>query len=197
MTNKKPLWAKCIDLVSEAAGYLSGIAIFLASLVVVSQVVIRSIIGLPTIWQTELSIYLLMFAAFVGGAYGLKHNAHVGVDVIVERLPAKAKSILRIITCSLSTILTIIVAIKGWQMWWHATKEGWESESLWGPPLTYPYFILPLGMTLITLQYVVILYEEWQRLQMTAGKSSGSEKSDQTLSFSSLAENRDGSFLKK
>jgi TRAP-type C4-dicarboxylate transport system permease small subunit len=157
---QRPIWIRSINWLSECSGYISGIAILLASLIIVSQVVIRSIIGLPTIWQTELSVYLLMFAAFVGGAYGLKKDSHVGVDVITEKLPSRARSGLRIVTSFLSMVLTIIVAWKGWEMWWHATEQGWESESLWGPPLAYPYFILPLGMTLITLQYLTIVYEE-------------------------------------
>ena len=49
-------------------------------------------------------------------------------------------------------------------MWWEATEAGWHSNTAWGPPLTYPYFILPFGMTLIALQYLVIISDSIQQL---------------------------------
>jgi TRAP-type C4-dicarboxylate transport system permease small subunit len=163
MTDKKirkPLWIKAINWLSEASGYISGALIMAASLVVLHQVLVRYLFGLPSIWQTEMSIYLLMFASFVGGAYGLKHNAHVGVDLISIKLSPKAQIFLRIVTGALCLGLTVIVAWKGFHMWWEATDKGWRSDTLWGPKLTYPYFILPLGMLLISLQYIVIIYED-------------------------------------
>jgi TRAP-type C4-dicarboxylate transport system permease small subunit len=164
VTQKKPVWVRSINMISEVSGYISGMTIFLATLVILHQVIVRYFIGESTIWQTEFSIYLLLFASFVGAAYGLKHDAHVGVDVIVERMPQRAKSILRIVTSIFSLLLTIIVAWKAWEMWAHATSLGWHSSSIWGPPLTYPYFILPLGMSLVSLQFIVIIYEEYIKL---------------------------------
>ncbi|NEU31493.1 TRAP transporter small permease [bacterium LRH843] len=160
MQKKQPLWVRIINGLSEASGYISGFLILLASLIILYQVLVRYFIGASTIWQTELSIYLLIFATFVGAAYGLKHDGHVGIDVITEILPAKAKSMMKIITSIMSTALTVIVAWKGWIMWYEATINGWASSTVWGPPLTYPYIILPIGMSLVSLQFLVIIYEE-------------------------------------
>ncbi|WP_240376840.1 TRAP transporter small permease [Bacillus piscicola] len=157
---KKPAWVKFINWISEISGYLGGISIFLATLIIVYQVFVRFVLGKPTIWQTELSVYLLMFATFIGASYGLKHGSHVGVDVIVEKLSPRGKSAIRIVTSFLSILLTIVLSWKAWALWWHVTEQGWTSSSLWAPPLTFPYFILPLGMTLLSLQFLAILYEE-------------------------------------
>lgn len=177
--NQKPMWVRVINWISEFSGYISGIAILLATLTIGSQVVIRSMIGLPTIWQTELSIYLLMFATFVGGAYGLKKDSHVGVDIITEKLPPRVKSGLRIVTSCLSILLIIVIAWKGWEMWLEAINKDWHSETLWGPPLAYPYFILPLGMTLMALQYLTIIYEEVGRFKK--------EKANKTDSYTKIS----------
>ncbi|SFE87166.1 TRAP transporter small permease subunit [Alteribacillus iranensis] len=163
--NKKPIWARVIDGISEISGYLGGIAIFASTLIIVYQVIVRSFFNVPTVWQTELSIYLLMFATFVGATYGLKHNSHVGVDVIIERLPKRGQSILRIFTSLLCVIFTVVLSWKAWELWWEVTENGWHSSTLWGPPLTFPYFILPLGMTFVTLQFIVLIYEEFVKLK--------------------------------
>jgi TRAP-type C4-dicarboxylate transport system permease small subunit len=45
-------------------------------------------------------------------------------------------------------------------MWWEAVVNNEHSESLWGPPLWIPYFFLPLGMTLLFLQYIVYIRDK-------------------------------------
>ncbi|GAB7386856.1 TRAP transporter small permease [Bacillaceae bacterium] len=175
--NRKPVILRLIDKLSETSGYLSGIALFLSSLVIFYQVLARYFFGIPTVWQTELSIYMLMFASFVGAAYGLKHRAHVGVDIVVEKLPPRVQSGLRLVTSLFCLALTLLVTWKAWGMWWEATEQGWKSSSLWGPPLTYPYFILPLGMTLVSLQYLVLIYEEFQSFRKGGAIETSAEDS--------------------
>jgi TRAP-type C4-dicarboxylate transport system permease small subunit len=180
--NQIPLFFRIINKFSEASGYISAFSILLSSVIIFLQVILRYFFGYTTVWQMELTIYLLMFTSFVGAAYGLKHDSHVGVDVIVERLPHKAKCIVRIITSILGLAVTIIVAWKAWEMWHEATVDGWKSDSAWGPPLTIPYFILPFGMSLVSLQFLVIIYEEVFKLKKAVENTENStvKSHDQT-----------------
>jgi TRAP-type C4-dicarboxylate transport system permease small subunit len=50
------------------------------------------------------------------------------------------------------------VAYKGWELFWEAYSKGWKSDSLWGPPLAIPYFFLPLGLTLLSLQFIIQIF---------------------------------------
>jgi TRAP-type C4-dicarboxylate transport system permease small subunit len=50
------------------------------------------------------------------------------------------------------------------------------SGTAWNVPLTYPYLIVPLGMTLIALQYLVIVVQIFQ--QIRAGGDSADEGED-------------------
>ncbi|HEX6923645.1 MAG TPA: TRAP transporter small permease [Bacillales bacterium] len=158
--DRKPFIVRTINWINEISGYLSAFALFLAALIIFYKVMVRYFFGIPTIWQTELSIYLLMFVGFVGAAYGLKHGAHVHVDLVIIKLSPRVQSVVRIIVSFLGLVLTVLVDYRAWHMWWIATEKGWHSESLWGPPLTYPYLILPLGMALVSLQFISLIYEE-------------------------------------
>lgn len=179
--HKKPLWVRIINGLSEISGYLSGLAILLASLVTMHQVLVRYFIGDSTIWQTELAIYLLLFATFVGSSYGLKKGAHVGVDVLIEKMSPKMKSYMKIVTSLLSLALVIVIAWKGWGMWHHAYINNWTSETIWGPPLAYPYFTLPLGMTLLSLQFIVLIYEETLSLRNKKTNRSDHDKPSKVI----------------
>ena len=50
-------------------------------------------------------------------------------------------------------------------MWWETVVNNEHSESLWGPPLWIPTLFLPLGMTLLFLQYIVYIGRKIERLR--------------------------------
>jgi TRAP-type C4-dicarboxylate transport system permease small subunit len=90
-----------IGRLSELAGYVSAVLILVSMLVVCYGVALRYVFGASTLWQLELSTYFLMFAAFVGGAYGLKHGDHVNLALVVDRLPEKARLYVRLLASAL------------------------------------------------------------------------------------------------
>jgi TRAP-type C4-dicarboxylate transport system permease small subunit len=157
--SRSPLLLRSIDRLSELAGYASAVLILASMLIVCYGVLLRYVFGASTVWQLELSTYFLMFAAFVGGAYGLKHGDHVNLSLIVDRLPAKAQLYVKLVASILGFVFIAIVAAIAYFLWWETTQEGRTSGTAWNVPLTYPYVIVPLGMTLIGLQYLVIVVQ--------------------------------------
>jgi TRAP-type C4-dicarboxylate transport system permease small subunit len=149
-------WA---NLTSEATGYLSGIALLGATFSTMHGVASRYFLGHPTVWQTELSIYFLLFVTFVGGAYGLKHHAHVGVDLLVEALPPRRQLLMRLVAAVLSLVVVLVVLWTATEMWWEALVNGWTTSTVWAAPLSVVYAILPLGMLLVACQYVAFVIE--------------------------------------
>jgi TRAP-type C4-dicarboxylate transport system permease small subunit len=162
---RSPLFLRYINRLSELAGYASAVLILVSMLVVCYGVALRYVFGASTVWQLELSTYFLMFAAFVGGAYGLKHGDHVNLSLIVDRLPAKAQLYVKLIASILGFVFIAVVAVIAYFLWWETTEAGRTSGTAWNVPLTYPYLIVPLGMTLIALQYLVIVVELIQRIR--------------------------------
>lgn len=149
-------WA---NVLSEIAGYLSALALLLATAAMMHGVLSRYLLGRPTVWQTEVSIYLLIFVTFVGAAYGLKHHAHVGVDLLVERLPLRAKLVTRIVTAILATVVVLVVIWTSFHTWWEAVEGGFRSPTALRAPLSVAYAILPLGMLLVLFQYLAFVIE--------------------------------------
>jgi TRAP-type C4-dicarboxylate transport system permease small subunit len=149
-------WA---NATSQLAGYLSAAALLGATAATMHGVASRYFLGRPTIWQTELSIYLLMFVTFVGGAYGLRHHAHVGVDLFVQRLRGKAQLAMRVVAALLALAVVLVVFWTSFQMWHEAYEAGWTTSTAWGPPLSIVYAILPIGMLFVACQYVAFIIE--------------------------------------
>jgi len=152
-----PRAAWAIDGVSEFMGYLSGVAIVAASAIMVEMVVARKLFNVSTSWQEEMARYLLILATFLAAAYTQKHEGHVGIDLVTYYVPPKPRALIHVIGSVAGLIVAIVLTWYSWPIWWEAVKFNYHSESLWGPHLAFPYILIPLGMSLLALQYLVYI----------------------------------------
>lgn len=147
--------AKKIEGLNRFIYMISSLAILLSAFILTYEVIMRYVLRTPTIWEIEASVYLTIMATFLAAAYGLKDGAHINIDLVTRLLPPKFNTKLSMVTSALSLIFCILIAWKGWEMWWEAFSKGWRSETVWSFPLAIPYFFLPMGMTLLSLQYML------------------------------------------
>ena len=162
--SQKPV-SRLINGLTMVSGYVSGLAILAATLIIVEQVVVRYVLRAPTIWQVEIAVYLLIAATFLGAPYGLKQNAHINIDILVAFLPERVRKPLDLVTSFLALLFCLFLGWRGCVMWWEAFEGGWRSSSLLSFPLIYPYALLPLGMILTSLLYILRLNDmikEWK-----------------------------------
>jgi len=144
-----------INRMSQFSGYLAALSILAATLIIVEQVVVRYVFNMPTIWQVETAVYLLIAATFLGAPYGLKENAHINIDMLIIYIPAGVRRKLDIVTSVIAMLFCFFLAYRGAIMWWEAYEGNWSSSSLLSVPLIYPYALIPVGMFLTGLQYAV------------------------------------------
>ncbi len=150
----------------KLTGLFGALSLLAAALVTTEGVMVRKILGWSTIWQIEFSVFLLMYACFVGAAFGQMHERHLNIDLLIIYLPPRIREILLICAGIASCVVCVAIAIHAWPMWWSAVAANEHSESLWGPPLWIPYLFLPLGVTLVLLQSVVQIRNKIQNLRM-------------------------------
>ncbi len=146
---------RIIDGLTYLTGWTAALCLVSAAIIVTEAVLVRKILGISTIWQIEASVYLLMFTVFAGAPFVQKNEHHLNVDLVIIHLSPRTREIVLIIVSIITCLLAALLAWYAWPMWWEAVVRNEHSESLWGPPLWIPYFFLPLGMTLLFLQYIV------------------------------------------
>ena len=152
------VWRKLqwiVEGLSSATGGIAALCIVAAALVVAEGIIIRKVFGLSDIWQIEASVFMLIFATFVGAPFVQKSEHHLNVDLVLIHLSPKTRELILIVVSIITCILVGILAWFAWPMWWESYELAWRSESLWGPPLWIPYFFLPFGMSLLFFQYII------------------------------------------
>lgn len=156
---RPPAIVRWVGVLSELSGWLAAVALVAATLITSHGVFVRYFLRQPTVWQTETTIYLLMLVTFVGAAYGLKHHAHVGVDLLIDRVPRRPQLLVRVITAVMCLAVVLVVMWTSYQDWYEAYLYDHHSSTAFRFPLWIAFAILPLGMLLVALQYVAMIVE--------------------------------------
>ncbi len=132
-----------IEGLSKITGILGALSVLAAAIITTEAVVVRKILGWSTTWQIELSVFLLMYACFVGAAYAQMGEHHLNIDLIIINLSPKIREIVLLIAAIVSCAMCLIVARYAWPMWWEAFIRNEHSESRGGLRCGYHIFFFP------------------------------------------------------
>lgn len=154
MLGRLSRWLERINRVFAAG---SMVAMLIACVILTSSVATRYFFKLPTDWQDEASVFLLVGATFLSGAYVQARRGHIGIGLLAGFLPARWNR-LRVWLCDLlSFLFCLFFAWKSWSLWLEAWREGQTTDSTWAPPLWIPYGLMSLGMTVLSVQLALQL----------------------------------------
>ncbi|OHC43894.1 MAG: C4-dicarboxylate ABC transporter substrate-binding protein [Rhodobacteraceae bacterium GWE1_64_9] len=117
----------------------------------------KSINAIKLTWAQEACIYLFVWMAKFGAAYGVREGIHVGVDILVERLSPPNRRIITIIAMSGGVLFTAIVTLIGTDFVWHVRHGGQTSPDL-EIQMWLIYLAVPLGSALMCFRFVQALY---------------------------------------
>jgi TRAP-type C4-dicarboxylate transport system permease small subunit len=151
------LFIRAVTRISQLCGIVAAFLIAAGVLVVCEMVFIRYVLNENTIWQTDFTTYALIGATFIGSPYVLLTRGHVNVDVLPLYLGQTARYWLALATILMSLAFCIVMTVLTFQFWHEAWSQNWVSDTMWRARLWIPYGAMPLGLGLLTLQYVVDL----------------------------------------
>ena len=131
------------------------LALLLAAGILTYSVVARYFLKIPTDWQDEMAVFLLVGATFFSGAYVQSFRGHVGIEALSTILPDGVNRVRMIFVDLLSFLFCAFFSWKSWTLFREALHEGQTTTSTWGPPLWIPYSLMAAGMTLLSLQLLL------------------------------------------
>ncbi len=147
-------FTKLVGFVSTVCGVFASVLVGLAILVVCQMVVMRYFLNASTIWQTEFVIFSLVGSTFIGCPYVLMVKGHVNVELLPHYLGRRGRYALAMIASLLGLLFCSILTWKGYGLFHEALVNGWTTDTIWALPLWIPYLSIPLGIGLLSLQYV-------------------------------------------
>lgn len=116
-------------------------------------------------WAQELCIYMFVWMAKFGAAYGVRTGIHVGVDVLVLALSEKWRKVTILFGLLCGALFTGIIGTMG-----ASFVIGLSATDQTSPDLELPswivYLCIPLGSYLMCFRFLQVAYAYWRTGQL-------------------------------
>jgi len=147
--------ARGLAWINSSVFGVSMFALVAAAFVLTGSVLMRYFFKVPTDWQDEASVFLIVGAVFMSGAYVQAYRGHVGIEALAGLLPPRLNAARRFGCDVVSLLFCTFFAWKSWTLLHEAWTEGQTTASSWAPPLWIPYGLMAVGMTLLAGQLLL------------------------------------------
>ena len=158
--NIDPLWLRfdsAVEWLITWAARLGGILILAVGFFVFYEVVCRHVFQSPTLWVMDYSIYLIMWAVFLGSAYTMRTHGQVLVDVAINRISPGHRRIIETGIHIIILVFALTIAAAGTYSCIRAYQMKELTMSALYIPLYYPLSSIPIGFALIVLEEICTL----------------------------------------
>lgn len=157
-----------LDKVEEI---LCTLFVMVMAFAILVQVINRNTVQLPFTWGEELARYCMVWLTFIGISAGVKQGSHIGVDALMNLLPAGIQKGFRILTSILVTGIYLYMTILSVEITL-GIRETRQVSPAMQVPMYIVYAGLIVGMFLSTLRSI----------QVTAGVINGIAGADKNTS---------------
>ncbi len=150
-----------IDQLSELTGKLAAWMFFAVGIFITYEVFMRYVFISPTIWVDETARIMQIWAAYLAGAFALKHREMIVIDIAFRNPHTTIRKVVE--TFSLLVIVTFcaVAAWYGYELWLKATLRGHTTDSYLGTPKWLTHASIWVGFGLLLLQAFAEIVKVW------------------------------------
>jgi C4-dicarboxylate transporter, DctQ subunit len=128
------------------------------SMIVLLQVFFRFVIYIPFPWSEESARYLMIWMGMVGAAAAMRYGRHIGVTVLIERLPQRVYRFLSPFTDLAMVAFLVVMAREGFRL---AVENAVQYSPAMNLPMLVPYLAIPIGAALMILEITASQLQEF------------------------------------
>jgi len=145
-----------IDDIIHRIGFVFSFLLLPLMFITTIEVIARYVFNSPTIWAWDINLQIFTALVAVGGSYGLRHDMHVKVDIVVANLSPRRRALIDLITSVLFFFTMGVFLYESTKVALESIKMREVMSTYWAPPI-YPIMVLiPVGALLFLLQGVAI-----------------------------------------
>ena len=145
---------RIIDGLSGLSGWLAGIMMFAAMVLVVAEIVWRTGFSGTLYITDEYSGYLMTMLTFSGLAYTLRERGHIRMMMLPHFLKGRIRIIFNMVCFVAGFVFCIAFTWFTYEFFWDSYVNGSRSMHVSETYLAIPQFFMPCGAALMTLQFL-------------------------------------------
>ncbi len=144
-----------LDRLNHLILLVAMVAMIITALVLTYSVVSRYFFNVPTDWQDEASVFMLVGVTFFCTAYVQSYRGHIGIEAISSLLSPRVNAARQFFVDVVSCAFCVFFSWKSWALFHEAWVDGMTTSSTFAPPLWIPYAMMAAGMSILALQILV------------------------------------------
>lgn len=145
--------------VAAAMNYVGGWGFILCAAFITLDVLFRNFGGFSSAATTEITGYMLAFGIAWGLAHALATRSHIRIDVLVNKLPLRARQYLHAIALALLAALAAFLAWCAWTLFDESLLFKATDTSALAIPLIIPQGLWAIGVTALAIMTALLLLE--------------------------------------
>lgn len=114
---KKKITAKSI--LTNLDAIITGTTLTICVILVNANVIMRYFFNSPIHWCEEVVTSLFVWTVFIGSSYAYRKHSHLGVDILVNRMPPKMKSVVKAIMSVVEFLVLVMLTVVSSQYVYH------------------------------------------------------------------------------
>ncbi|WP_234822686.1 TRAP transporter small permease [Palleronia aestuarii] len=135
------------------AGGVAALA-FMA-ITVTYDALMRYLFAAPTSWSLEINSFLVVYLALMTAADVERRGDHIGITFLKDAASPVAARVITVLISLVGIGFCSVLAYRGYLMAHDAWSYGERVSSSFGTPNWIPYSMLPIGFTLLGLQFAL------------------------------------------
>lgn len=132
-----------------------SIALLAVCILLFINVITRFVFGYSIIWAEELTRYVIIWITFIGGSYCVRERAHVGIDVLVVKLPDAARWKMELVLSLIGLVYCGTLVLIGWLLLQSVLQSGQISPTMM-ISMGWAYAAIPVGGLLMVIRYIQV-----------------------------------------
>lgn len=154
------LYVKYIDAFNRVVGRIVMYLVLVMMGILLYAAFSRSVLNAPIIWAIEMAQFTMAAYYLLGGAYTLKNDAHVRMDLLYERWSVKKRAFADSITAFCLIFYLCVLLYGGYSSTEYALQYGQKNYSAWAPYMAPIKIIMTFGIFLMLLQAIAIFFRD-------------------------------------
>lgn len=150
---------RTFDRTNIVLASLSGALIILVMLLTGYMVVMRYIFHDPPGWVIEVTKYMLFIIPFLSAGWLLIKGNHVKIDLVIDRLKPKTRTVINLISSFIGAIICWIITWYGLEATLKYLQEGIRMTEVLAVPRFLLIAFIPFGCLMLSLEFIRQIYK--------------------------------------
>lgn len=144
-------FASLLSMIEEQGG---GILLFVSTILIVAQILMRAVFGFAISGIYELATFCMIWSVILTVGLGIRNNVHVRVDILMRIVPPKTARVMEYVVCIVLLWIGAALVYSGVFLVQESLRFGDATLGKIRISMWIPQSIMPLGGLLIVFHTI-------------------------------------------